>query len=386
MKIKNSVSLLFIFVCISFLSNTSSAQDNKAFLEPPKIIQVEGSSDGYSKKDRKFTGIPSIAISNEGRIWAVWYTGITPDEDNNNYVVVATSGDQGDTWKEILVVDPDAAGPVRAYDPEVWMAPDGNLWVFWAQAIKHNGTVAGVWAMTTKDPDNENPKWSKPKRLTDGVMMCKPLVLSTGEWVLPASTWRLTDYSAKVIVSTNKGKSWKEHGAVNVPKDVRSYDEQMIVERKDGSLWMLVRTNYGIGESTSKDRGKSWSDLVPSKIEHPSARIFLSKLASGNLLLVKHGPIEVRTGRSNLMAFISKDDGHSWSKGLLLDQRSRVSYPDGQQTSDGSIHIIYDFDRTGSQNILTTNFTEEDIFSDRYDEKIIEVFNQRKVVSQGGVE
>lgn len=385
MNIKNSASYLFIFVFICF-SNFLSAQENKAFLEPPQIIQLQDSLDGYAKEDRKFTGIPSLAISEKGRMWAVWYTGITPNEDNNNYVVVATSGDQGDTWKEIVVVDPDAAGPVRAYDPEVWMAPDGNLWVFWAQAIGHNGTVAGVWAMTTENPDDENPKWSKPKRLTDGVMMCKPLVLSSGEWILPASTWRLTDNSAKVIVSTNKGKSWKERGAVNVPKDVRSFDEQMIIERKDGSLWMLVRTNYGIGESTSTDKGKSWSALVPSKIKHPSARFFISKLMSGNLLLVKHGPIEVRTGRSNLMAFISKDDGHSWSKGLLIDQRSGVSYPDGQQTSDGNIQIIYDFDRSGSQNILTTSFTEEDILSGQYDEKIIEVFDRRKVVSKGGIE
>ncbi len=383
MLIKNLFVFNFIILCISF-SNNTSAQENKAFLDPPKIIELKENSDGHSSEGRKFTGIPSIAISDKGRMWAVWYTGITPKEDSNNYVVVASSGDQGDTWEEILAVDPDGQGPVRTYDPEVWIAPDGNLWVFWAQTIGHNGTIAGVWAITTKNPDNENPKWSKPKRLADGVMMCKPLVLSTGEWILPASTWRLTDNSAKVIVSTNKGKSWQERGAVNVPKDVRSFDEQMIVERKDGALWMLVRTNYGIGESISTDGGKSWTALVPSKIEHPSARIFVRKLASGNLLLVKHGPIEVRTGRSNLMAFLSKDDGHSWSKGLLLDQRSGVSYPDGQQTNDGTIHIIYDYDRTGSQNILTTSFTEEDILSEEYDEKIVQVFNQRKVVSRGG--
>ena len=164
--------------------------------------------------------------------------------------------------------------------------------------------------------------------------MCKPIVLSTGEWIFPVSTWRDTDNSARIMVSTDKGKSFNLRGACNIPRDVRSYDEHMIVERKDKSLWMLVRTKYGIGESVSKDQGKTWSALVPSTIQHPSARFFVRRLHSGNLLLVKHGSISERIGRSHLTAFISEDDGHTWLGGLLLDERSGVSYPDGQQSQD----------------------------------------------------
>jgi hypothetical protein len=214
-------------------------------------------------------------------------------------------------------------------------------------------------------------------------MMCKPLVLSTGEWILPASTWRLTDNSAKIIVSLDNGNIWTEKGAVNISKDVRSFDEHMIVEKKNGDIWMLVRTKYGIGESVSSDGGYTWSPLVPSKIQHPAARFFIRRLNSGNLLLVKHGPINMKTGRSHLMAFVSKDDGYSWSHGLLLDERPGVSYPDGQQTIDGMIYITYDFNRTKEQMILMTSFTEEDIFDNDYDSKIIEVYNRRKVVSMG---
>jgi len=78
------------------------------------------------------------------------------------------------------------------------------------------------------------------------------------------------------------------------------------------------------------------------------------------LLLVKHGPIDTRTGRSHLTAFISTDDGRTWTGGLLLDERTGVSYPDGQQTPDGLIRIIYDFSRTGERNILMATFREED--------------------------
>jgi predicted neuraminidase len=376
--IRKGLNLALLFL----LTESLMAQTEKAFLEPPMLVKNPTSIEKYAPDSRRFTGIPSMAISPEGRMWAVWYTGITPDEDSNNYVVVATSGD-GKSWEEVLVIDPDGAGSVRAFDPEVWIDPNGELWVFWAQTIEHDGTVAGVWSVKATEPEKKEPEWTEPIRLTDGVMMCKPLVLSSGEWVLPASTWRLTDNSAKLIVSLDEGKTWQERGAVNVPQKFRNYDEHMIVEKNDGDLWMLVRTKYGIGESISHDRGFTWTPLIPSNIQHPAARFFIRRLNSGHLLLVKHGPIDMKTGRSHLMAFVSKDDGFTWSNGLLLDERPGVSYPDGQQTSDGIIHIIYDYNRTKEQNILLTHFTEDDIW-DGTDSKIFEAFNNRTVVSKGG--
>jgi hypothetical protein len=135
----------------------------------------------------------------------------------------------------------------------------------------------------------------------------------------------------------------------------------MFIERKDSSLWLLVRTKYGIGESVSTDRGKTWPELKPSTILHTPSRFFIRRLISGSLLLVKHGPLDTRTGRSHLTAYISKDDGQTWSGGLMLDERSGVSYPDGQQTPDGLIRIIYDYNRVADRNILLATFREEDV-------------------------
>ena len=58
-----------------------------------------------------------------------------------------------------------------------------------------------------------------PRRIGDGVMMCKPLVLSSGEWALPISRWKEHDESAQLIVSTDSGKTWTRRGGCNVPKD-----------------------------------------------------------------------------------------------------------------------------------------------------------------------
>ena len=363
--------LIPLMTILSGTFGCSQAYAEDAFLAPPQIITAPDA--GHSLASRAFQGIPSLAVSPSGRLWATWYAGTAPDEDQNNYVVLATSGDGGKTWKEILAVDPDGAGPVRAFDPEAWMDPRGTLWFFWTQSIDHDGTIAGVWAMTTEAPDAAEAPWSQPRRLTNGVMMCKPVVLSSGEWILPASTWKKTDNSAKVVVSSDNGRTWSVRGGCNVPAEDRSFDEHMIVERNDRSLWMLLRTTYGIGESVSSDHGKTWSPAAHSSIQHPSARFFIRRLQSGNLLLVKHGPIGERTDRSRLTAYLSKDDGLTWSGGLMLDERSDVSYPDGQQAADGSICIIYDHSRTGDRKILMAKFCESDVLSGNVDSPTVKL-------------
>lgn len=387
----SSILLFSLFVYANrLMAQTEKALDkvpgqtSSDLFKQPFIIDNPDDRYSYSAHSRKFTGIPSLVITEAGTTWVTWYGGVTPHEDANNYVIVASSKDKGKTWQERFVIDPDKRGPVRAFDPEIWISPDNRLWVFWAQMIRKDG-VYGVWAMETSDIDSEKPVWSRPKRLCDGIMMNKPLVLKNGDWLLPVSTWMTTRNSAQVVVSADQGKSWSLRGACDVPAEFQNCDEHMVVQLRDGSLRMLVRTLYGIGETTSKDEGKTWSALKRSDIEHKVSRFFLTRLKSGNLLLVKHGPIEQQLKlRSHLMAFISKDDGKSWSKGLLLDERTGVSYPDGMQASDGRIYITYDYDRRGQQEILMTSFTESDVLSPDYDSRIITVAGNRKLVSKGG--
>ncbi|MCA9072308.1 MAG: exo-alpha-sialidase [Planctomycetaceae bacterium] len=355
-------TLVVLGILSSLMSvSPSIAQENQSFLDPPQTITTNPGPD-YHPEKRKFQGIPSLARSPKGRLWAVWYASPTGGEDQNNFVLAVKSGNEGQTWTDAaLVIDPDGKGPVRAFDPEVWVDPNGRLWVFWAQAVGHDGSISGVWAITTDNPDDAVPKWSKPRRLTDGIMMCKPLVLSTGEWVLPASTWRKTDNSARMVVSTDEGKTWNVRGACQIPPSMRAFDEHMIVERKDGSLWMLVRSNTGfLLESISRDRGKTWTTAKPSSIPHPSARFFIRRLNSGNLLLVKHHNTK---SRNHLTALISKDDGETWLGGLELDERSTISYPDGVQAKDGRVFIIYDPNRTKDRQILMAVFTEDDVLA-----------------------
>ncbi|MFM8903996.1 MAG: sialidase family protein, partial [Verrucomicrobiota bacterium] len=121
------------------------------------------------------------------------------------------------------------------------------------------------------------------------------------------------------------------------------------------------------------------------------SRFFIGRLQSGNLLLVKHLGIaeDPLSGgkpkqRRELTAFLSKDDGKTWSNGLVLDERVGCSYPDAQQTADGTINLIWDFARSKEQEIWMTTFREEDVLAAN-DEAAARVKANRKLVSKGGI-
>ena len=340
-----------------------------AALLPPPIITNPGPN--YADDARHWQGIPGIERAANGRLWAVWYSGGV-GEGPDNYVVLVTSDDDGYTWSAPrLIVDP--PGRVRAYDPCLWHDPLGRLWLFWAQSAELHDGRAGVWTIRCDDSGSATPAWSAPRRLCNGVMMNKPTVLSTGEWILPSAVWACAqpyrdELSAErysnIIVSTDAGRTWSRRGGADVPE--RSFDEHMVVERNYGTLWILVRTRYGVGESISADRGVTWSPGKPSAISGPDSRFFLRRLRSGRLLLVNHRNF---TGRTHLTASLSEDDGRSWTAHLLLDAREQVSYPDGVQAEDGRLYVIYDYNRGVQYNpgrdrqILLAVFTEEDVLA-----------------------
>ena len=317
----------------------------------------------YADARRMHQGIPSIERARNGRLWAAWYGGGL-GEDQHNYVMLATSGDDGRTWSPLkVVIDPDGHGPVRAFDPCLWHDPQGRLWFFWSQ--KDPGSMHN-FAIMTEDASGENPVWSQPRHLSVGVMLNKPTVLTSGEWLMPTCLWR-DQRSSRILRSTNQGATFEEFGSATIPKYAdRNGDENMIVERKDGSLWMLVRTGYGLGASISKDRGKTWTDVAPSGIEHAESRFFIRRLASGQLLMVRHAG----TVRSHLTAYLSADDGHTWGKGLLIDERGGVSYPDAIEGPPGEIRLIYDYNRkTVEKHVLMSVFHEDDVRRGSFDER-----------------
>lgn len=317
----------------------------------------------YAVGQRPFQGIPGLERTAGGSLLATWYAG-GETEGPDNYVTLARSTDNGQSWQDpIMIIDP--PGLVRAFDPCLWRDPLDRLWLFWAQAAQWWDGRAGVWAIRCDQPDADELSWTPPRRLAEGIMMNKPTVTAAGEWLLPTAVWNShqpfrEDMAAhrfsNVTVSTDNGESFTHRGSADVPE--RSCDEHMLVELRDGRLWMLVRTKYGIGQSFSSDGGRTWSAGQDSGLGGPNSRFFIRRLESGRLLLVNHVDF---TARNNLTAMLSDDDGQSWYGSLRLDERSGVSYPDGFQAPDGRIFVTYDRNRKTDREILLAVFTEEDV-------------------------
>ncbi|TLD68359.1 hypothetical protein FEM03_22920 [Phragmitibacter flavus] len=344
-------------------------------LEPTAINHNPGPE--YAPENQDYAMVIGIDRTPKGRLWAAWVGG---GDSPLAYFLINSSDDDGKTWSHPRIVIRPGLTPTglnrSVIVGNLWTDPTGKLWLFYDQSLEQFEGRAGVWAITCENPDAEKPTWSEPRRIWHGMTLNKPTVLKDGTWMLPISLWDRTKMRpifkdaypelddqrmAHWFASTDQGKTWTRRGGVAIPDP--QFDEHMLVELKDNRLWMLARNNHGIAESFSSDQGKTWTPPTPSTIQNPSARFFLRRLQSGNLLLVKNGPIEKKTGRTHMTAFLSSDEGKTWQGGLVIDERNGVSYPDGFQAPDGKIYIVHDRERDKEREVLLAKFTEADILA-----------------------
>ena len=337
----------------------------------------------HDLETRNHQGIPSVAVSpKNGRIWCTWYANPIGGENHLDYCVLSTSADGGRTWKEVLVADPDGEEAKRAFDPQVWVAPDGRLrWTWSERTLPNDVDRRKVWnayegkrwdtdVIRSVELDAENepvPPYPAPLKLMKGVMMGKPIVVGSGDWVYPVCEWHQAPSSR--FYTTRDGQTFSMVGGITLPQKLRSFDEENVVELKDGRWWSLLRGADGPYEAFSSDAGKTWSAPTASPIAGPSSRHCVRRLPSGNLLLIAHGKIGEKVGRTQLSAFVSDDEAKTWKGGLILStRRGDVSYPDLDVDGDGNIHVVYDNARAWLMEVLMATFTEAEVLAGEVDE------------------
>ena len=328
----------------------------------------------FSISTRKWQGIPSVAATKKGRLFVCFYSG-HDTEDLGNYCALTFSDDQNTFIDPIAVVY--FGEDSRAYDPVVWVDPLNRLWFICCITPKQK-----VLAYVCDNPDADTLVFNQPIELSDDMISHKPTVMDNGEWWFPifncgkglfeSSVLLCDTYSglyreekenkAYSIVSKDQGKTFEKRGGVAA--DSRSFDEHQFLETNNG-VDCFIRTHYGIGKSTSVDSGYTWTKAVDSGFFGPDSKFLFLRLNSGNVLIVGHQkganpdlPLE----RANLTAFLSIDGGVTFPYKLLLDERTNVSYPEGQQTGE-YIYVTYDRERRTDGEILLAKFTEEDIIN-----------------------
>lgn len=319
----------------------------------------------YGDDARRFQGIPGVERTKGGRLFYCFYTG-GEDEGSRNFVMVLTSDDDARSFRPLLAAEAPTE-MTRTFDPCLWIDDAGRLWLFYAQSYTWFDGRVGVWAAVCGDPDAEEIVFGEPRRIADGVMMNKPVVTRDGGWLLCCALWAgfTSEYNdlpeekfSNVVRSDDRGETFRLIGHADYPD--RWIDEPMAAELSDGRIRMLIRARHGIGQAFSEDGGYTWSEAEDSGLGGPCSRFCFRKLKSGNLLLVNHYRF---TGRNNLTAMLSRDDGKTWEGFLLLDGREDVSYPDAAQDEDGRIFIAYDRKRYHEKELLLAVVTEEDILA-----------------------
>jgi hypothetical protein len=330
-------------------------------LTPPALNTNPGPR--YWPRLRMWQGVPGIERSAKGRLWATWYTGPLSEGSEGNHTVLVTSDDDGRTWSNpVAVYDPGQFFGGNTGDPHLWVDPKGQLWwfVYRNMRIKDPNGIRSMWGFRMVDAESAKPQFHPPVFAGFGVGLNKPTALADGAWIRPIDNFNSKDPERTLYyVSRDQGRSFTFLSKLGI-KDV-SFSEHMAVERKDGSVWMLARTTYGIAQAESFDHGKTWVNERPFTKEFGvNTRFFLRKLKSGALLLVVN---DIPRGRSHLTAMLSEDDGKTWPYKLLLDGRKSVSYPDGTEGANGFLYITYDCGRytKGEQEILFAKITEADI-------------------------
>lgn len=312
----------------------------------------------------------SICVLDNADLFLVWYGG--EGEYANSTSVWSSRLKKG--AKEWSAPRKIAQDPLRALGNGVaWQTPDGELWLFY---VIRFGETWGSSRVAVKVSPDRGETWSDSTLLAldEGwLARGKPIVLSSGEWLLPLYHETGTDRDRVPPDTTSvflqrdpKTQQWKQAGRI---RSSNGNLQPAPVEIAPGHLLAFCRRGggYGPGEkgyivrSESHDGGRTWSEGVPSEFPNPNSAVELIKLKSGALLLVYNDSMSDRTP---LVAALSTDGGKTFPRRLTLASgKDSFAYPSAAQAQDGTIHVVYTGDNRKS--IRLASFNEEDFAARR---------------------
>ncbi len=308
----------------------------------------------------------SICVLDNGDLFLVWYGG--EGEYANSTAVFAAKRKQGSAeWSAPRKI---AQDPLRSLGNGVaWQAPDGQLWLFY---VVRFGDTWGSSRVAVKISGDRGETWSDSTMLVldEGWMVRgKPIVLASGEWLLPLYQETGTDRervppdtaSVFLLHDPRTGK-WTPGGRI---RSKNGNLQPAPVEVAPGRLIAFCRRGGGYGaaergfivRAESRDGGRTWSQGVDSEFPNPNSAVDLIKLSSGGLLLVYNDSM---TERSPLVAALSTDGGKTFPRRLTLAAgKDSYAYPSAAQAADGTIQVVYTSDNR--QAIRLASFQESDL-------------------------
>ncbi len=328
--------------------------------------------------DHPAAGGGATALVGDGRILFVHSGPVSPHGQPAGAcrLYVRTSDDECQTWsgEREIVHHPEC----QASGGSLLRDGDGTLWLVYL------GFYASVWDRETNEPDMEKTRsdlwvvrstdegetWVDNRMVFSGYSGATNDVkqVSSGHIVVPLEyvvpkPGRLV---SACVVSADGGESWQLGKAIDIGQqgDHAGALEPVVVELRDGRLWMLIRTNLGcFWQAFSEDNGLSWSEPEPTQFTSPSAPCHIVRLTSGRLALVWNNTSETSTSvrRRALSMALSEDDGATWTAPLecvraLEEEYPQTSYPFISEISPGEMLVGFNHVMSGWNRVQAKLF------------------------------
>ncbi len=329
-----------------------------------KVDQKEGAA-----RDCAAFRIPGLIRTSKGSLIGVFDARYDNEVDLCRDIDVAAvrSTDGGQTWTMPYVNMDSGPGMANGCgDPCILQDKKGRIWMQalachfapGARAINASGTGTdpsrtGQWEMVYSDDDGKT--WSAIKNVTEQVkkdewtlILAGPgngICTKKGHIVFPAQIWQNGANPvcrSCICYSKDGGKTWKMSNGVPAKTS-----ECQVVELSDGSLMLNCRNeNYG-GKRyvfVTNDMGETWTEHETNikTLNDPTCQASLIAVETekyGRLLLFSNPWIH---GRSNMSVRASRDDGKTWSEGLLYDSRGCMGYSCLALTDPDHVGVIYE--------------------------------------------
>ncbi len=286
----------------------------------------------------------TIAAMEDGSLVSAWFWGSKEGQsDVGIWMSRYIDGRWEDIRKAARVMD------AAHWNPVLFRNPHSGVYLFFKA-----GPKIPFWQTFWMRSEDGGKTWSEPVELVPGdeggrgPVKNKPILLSDGSWLAPAST----EYQAwKPFAdrSEDGGKTWTRSDDIDMSDDVfkgKGAIQPTFWESEPGMVHTLMRTQSGvIARADSEDYGRTWSKAYDSGLPNNNSGIDALKLEDGRILLV-YNPVPENWGhRYPLNLAVSSDNGKTWSDLVSLEtEEGEFSYPSIVETPQG-IAITYTWKR-----------------------------------------
>ncbi|MDE3143994.1 MAG: exo-alpha-sialidase [Bacteroidota bacterium] len=336
-------------ICLFFCANTLWAQ-------PDQEIKASLADSGFIIKDPAFAACHAATLVElpNNKLMAAWFAG--PYESSPEVCIWLALYQNGQWSPPSIIADGIINDSLRyaCWNPVLFRNKKGKLFLFY----KVGKSPRDWWGMMKYSTD-DGKSWSAPKQLPDGFLgpiKNKPIQLKNGNLLYPSSTESKDLQQWKIHVEKSDGNAnhW-QHISINC--DSFAVIQPSILIHPNNKLQLLCRSkqNY-IVQSWSTDNGKTWQPLSKTNLQNPNSGIDAVTLKNG-LQLVVYNPLlsgkDWVNGRNKLAVAVSYN-GIDWKNIYILEDLpdGEFSYPAVIQTNNGSVHIVYTYNRKNIKHVV----------------------------------